>query len=173
MSGLSRALYLGRFQPYHLGHHKLISDILGEVDELVIGIGSSQHSHIKRNPFTAGERITMITSSLWEYENPIYTIPIFDINRHAIWVSHVRSMTPNFTVVYTNNPLITMLFRESGFEVRNIPLYNRKECSGSEIRRRMIDGDDWQSLVTQQVVNVIEEVNGVERVREVNRTDTM
>jgi len=173
MSDHERALYVGRFQPYHLGHHRLISQVLEEIDELVIGIGSSQYSHVKKNPFTAGERITMITSSLWEYENPIFTIPIFDVNRHAIWVSHVRSMTPKFSVVYTNNPLIAMLFRESGFEVKHLPLHNRKECSGSEIRRRMIEGEDWQSLVTPQVIEVIEEIDGVERVREVNRTDTL
>ena len=173
MNASSRALYIGRFQPYHLGHHHLILQTLDEIEELVIGIGSSQYSHTRDNPFTAGERITMITSSLWDSENPIYTIPIFDINRHAIWASHVRSLTPKFSRVYTNNPVITMLFREAGFDVKNLPLIKRSEYSGSEIRRRMVDGEDWQSLVTPQVVNVINEIKGEERVRKVNRTDTI
>jgi nicotinamide-nucleotide adenylyltransferase len=172
MSDTKRAFYVGRFQPYHLGHHHLITQILKEIDELVIGIGSSQYSHDRRNPFTAGERITMITSSLWEYENPIYPIPIFDVNRHSIWVSHVCSMTPKFSIVYSNNPLISMLFREAGFEVKQLPMFHREEYSGSEIRRRMIEGEDWQSLVTSQVIDVIGEINGVERVREVNLSDT-
>lgn len=173
MKDPSRALYIGRFQPYHLGHHQVISQILEEVEELVIGIGSAQSSHTAINPFTAGERITMITSSLWEYENPIYTIPIFDMHRHAIWVSHVRSLTPQFSCVYTNNPLIGMLFREAGFEVRSSPLYNREEYSGTEIRRRMLEGEKWEHLVTPQVVEVIAEVDGVERVRNVNRGDAV
>ncbi|MEM0023032.1 MAG: adenylyltransferase/cytidyltransferase family protein, partial [Archaeoglobaceae archaeon] len=48
-----RALFIGRFQPYHLGHHEVVKKILEEVDELIIGIGSAQESHSLENPFTA------------------------------------------------------------------------------------------------------------------------
>jgi len=37
----NRAFYIGRFQPYHLGHHAVIQKIAKEVDEIVIGIGSA------------------------------------------------------------------------------------------------------------------------------------
>ena len=37
-----RAFYIGRFQPYHFGHHTIIKQIAEEVDELVVGIGSAQ-----------------------------------------------------------------------------------------------------------------------------------
>ncbi|MEM3596417.1 MAG: adenylyltransferase/cytidyltransferase family protein, partial [Candidatus Bathyarchaeia archaeon] len=56
-------LYVGRFQPFHLGHLEVVRSILNRADELIIAIGSSQYSHTRRNPFTAGERVTMIRES--------------------------------------------------------------------------------------------------------------
>ncbi len=61
-----RAFFVGRFQPYHLGHHEVIRSILREVDELIIGIGSAQESHSLENPFTAGERVLMIDKAVEE-----------------------------------------------------------------------------------------------------------
>jgi nicotinamide-nucleotide adenylyltransferase len=55
-----RGLYVGRFQPFHLGHLDAIKYTLKEVDELVIVIGSAQYSHNANNPFTAGERLVMV-----------------------------------------------------------------------------------------------------------------
>jgi cytidyltransferase-related domain len=91
---LNRAFYTGRFQPYHNGHHGIIKKIAEEVDEIVIGIGSAQFSHTLEDPFTAGERVMMITRSLKELDIICYVIPIEDINRNSLWVSHVKSMTP-------------------------------------------------------------------------------
>ena len=42
---VNRAFYIGRFQPFHKGHLKVISQIAREVDELVIGIGSAHEPH--------------------------------------------------------------------------------------------------------------------------------
>ena len=59
-----RALFVGRFQPFHLGHQEAILHILREHEEVIIVIGSAQNSHDINNPFTAGERITMIREAL-------------------------------------------------------------------------------------------------------------
>lgn len=165
---INRAFYIGRFQPFHLGHLKVITEISREADELVIGIGSAQQSHTPENPFTAGERIMMISRSLEDLDLNYYVIPINDIYRNAIWVSHVESMTPPFSRVYTNNPLVSRLFFEAGYEVSHSPMYNRGAYSGTEIRRRMLAGEDWQQLVPPAVVKVAEEVRGVERLKQVS-----
>ena len=57
---MTRALFVGRFQPFHYGHLHAIEKILEECDELVLVVGSAQMSHEHDNPFTAGERIEMI-----------------------------------------------------------------------------------------------------------------
>ena len=59
-----RAILIGRMQPIHNGHMQIINEILNEVDEIIIGIGSAQLSHELKDPFTAGERIVMINQAL-------------------------------------------------------------------------------------------------------------
>jgi nicotinamide-nucleotide adenylyltransferase len=63
---VKRGLYVGRFQPFHNGHLDAIKYALNSVDELVIVIGSAQYSHHSHNPFTAGERLTMVRRALDE-----------------------------------------------------------------------------------------------------------
>lgn len=170
-----RGLLIGRFQPFHLGHVYVIKEIAKEVDEIIIGIGSAQKSHSLENPFTAGERLMMISRSL--YENGIdknyYIIPINDIDNNSLWVSHVKSLTPPFEKVYSGNPLVKRLFKEAGKAVATPPLFNRREYSGTEIRRRMLSGEPWEELVPKAVVRVIEEVRGVERLRDLAKKDVL
>jgi nicotinamide-nucleotide adenylyltransferase len=86
---MTRGFYIGRFQPYHNGHQAVLERIAMLVDEIVIGVGSAQQSHQIDNPFTAGERVLMITHALEEIGCPIYVIPIEDIQRNALWVAHL------------------------------------------------------------------------------------
>ncbi|MDY7081401.1 MAG: nicotinamide-nucleotide adenylyltransferase [Halobacteria archaeon] len=167
-----RGFYIGRFQPFHLGHLKVVEDIDDEVDELVIAVGSAQESHTVENPFTAGERISMITKAVESIDSTTYVIPIEDINRNSLWVSHIRSMCPPFHVVYSNNPLVIRLFEEEGLEVRRAHMFKRDKYSGTKIREKMLhDDEEWGDLVPGAVLDVIEEVNGVERLRTVFQSD--
>ncbi|MFC3957989.1 nicotinamide-nucleotide adenylyltransferase [Halovivax cerinus] len=168
---MTRGIYIGRFQPFHDGHYSVVERIADEVDELVLGIGSADASHSTRNPFTAGERIMMITKSLAALDLVTYAVPIEDLDRNAVWVSHVESMSPHFDVAYANNPLVIQLFREAGVEVRQSPMYNRHVLEGSEVRERMIDDGDWESLVPGAVVEVVAEIGGIERLQMVSDTD--
>ena len=168
---MKRGLYVGRFQPFHNGHKAVIDLLCNEVDELIIGIGSAQMSHDIRHPFTAGERVLMIQRVLADAKIPVYIIPLEDIKRNALWVAHVVSMVPPFDVVYTSNPLVIRLFTEAGFRVESPPMYQRQELSGTAIRQKMLEGDDWKQYVPEAAGLVIESVGGVERIRDISRTD--
>jgi nicotinamide-nucleotide adenylyltransferase len=168
-----RGFFIGRFQPYHYGHHEVIRQILEEVDELIIGIGSAQESHSIENPFTAGERILMISRALDELgiEKRVYIIPLEDIYRNSLWVSHVCSMVPPFDVVFSNNPLVRRLFKEAGFKVMRTKLYNRLKYQGTEIRRRILNDENWEELIPKAVVEVMKEVDGVRRIKNIAGSD--
>ena len=169
-----RGLYVGRFQPFHRGHEMVVDDISddSDVDEVVVAVGSAQMSHSLRNPFTAGERVSMITKTLEDRKTTVYAIPIEDLNRNAVWTTHTRSMCPPFEVVYSNNPLIVRLFEEEGAEVRGCPMFERERFSGSEIRRRMLEDGDWRLLVPDAVEDVVDEVEGVQRLRDLDGDDS-
>jgi len=166
-----RGFYIGRYQPFHDGHQHMVEEIAAEVDELVLGIGSAGDSHTTRNPFTAGERVMMVTKAVEDLDATTYVVPIEDLDRNSVWVSHVRSMTPRFDVAYSNNPLVVRLFEEAGVEVRQSPMFRRDVLEGTELRERMIRGRDWEALVPDAVVDVIREVDGVERIRRIAETD--
>ena len=168
---MTSGFYIGRFQPFHEGHHAMIDRIRENVDELVVGIGSADKSHTVRNPFTAGERIMMITKALAEFDMTTYAVPIEDLNRNSVWVSHVQSMSPRFEVAYSNNPLVVRLFEEADIEVRQSPMFHREEFEGTEVRERMAADGDWKSLVPPAVAGVIDEIDGVERIQQITETD--
>lgn len=169
-----RGLYVGRFQPYHNGHKAFIHKIAEEVDELVIGIGSAQISHTVRHPFTAGERILMIARDLKNLNMPIYIIPLEDVKLNSLWVSHVMSMCPPVTQIYTYNPLISQLFLEAGRKiVTPSGLCPHKMLSSEEWCSAVRTGGDWRLYVPLETVRVIEDVGGVERIRQIAQTDEL
>ena len=138
-----RGILIGRMQPVHNGHIEVIKKTLEEVDEIVIGIGSAQKSHELKDPFTAGERVVMLTQALIE-----------------------NNIDPgSYYIIPMEDTLVKHLFYEEGFEVKNPPLNDRMNLSGTEIRRRMLEDENWQELVPQATIDFIEEINGVERLK--------
>jgi nicotinamide-nucleotide adenylyltransferase len=150
----------------------MVAEIAEEVDELVLGIGSAGDSHTERNPFTAGERIMMVTKALVDVDIVTYAVPIEDLDRNSVWVSHVQSMCPTFDVAYSNNPLVIQLFHEAGVEVRRSPMFRREVLEGTDIRDKMIADEGWRKLVPDPVVEVVEEIDGIERIQRVSASDS-
>ena len=173
---VKRGIFVGRFQPPHKGHLGAIKNILKKVDELVIIVGSSQYSHRLNNPFTTGERIIMIRRALEEegiQSSRYWIIPVPDVQLHMLWVSQIVGYSPKFEVVYTNEPLTRRLFIEAGFKVEPVPFIKRRIYSATEIRKRMLNGKNWEELVPKSVVHFIKEVDGVARLRDLTKTDVV
>ena len=173
---VKRGLFVGRFQPFHLGHLSAIKDILKEVDELVIVIGGAQYSHNINNPFTAGERLVMIRKALEEAGidySRVWVVPVPDVHLHMMWVSAVEGYTPPFDVVYSNEPLTRRLFIEAKYRVKAIRFHERKLYSSTEIRERMLKEESWEKLVPKSVGVFIKEIDGVNRLRDLTKSDKM
>jgi len=173
---VKRGIFAGRFQPPHKGHLGAIKNILEKIDELVIVVGSSQYSHRLDNPFTTGERISMIREALEEegiQPSRYWIIPVPDVHLHMLWVSQIVGYSPKFEVVYTNEPLTRRLFIEAGFKVEPVSFIKRKFYSATEIRKRMLNGENWEELVPKSVAHFIKEIDGVARLRDLTKTDVV
>ncbi|MCD6445393.1 nicotinamide-nucleotide adenylyltransferase [Candidatus Bathyarchaeota archaeon] len=171
---IKRGLFVGRFQPFHLGHSAAIKYALKNVDELVVVIGSAQYSHRKENPFTAGERLVMVRKALEEMKvdcSKVWIVPVPDVHLHMMWVSAVEGYTPKFEIVYSNEPLTRRLFIEAGYKVESIPFHKREFYSSTEVRGRMLKGKDWEKLVPKSVAEFIREIDGVNRLKALFQTD--
>jgi nicotinamide-nucleotide adenylyltransferase len=163
-----KALFIGRFQPFHNGHLQVIQSIAATYDEIIIGIGSAQYSHTLENPFTAEERKQMIQETLTVYHIHNYSIiEIPDINNLKKWVTYVSSRIPSFNVVISNSELTQQLFSEKGYLVKGTPSFDRTHLSGYEIRKRIKENNPWESFVPQPVIHIIKKINGVKRIQSI------
>jgi nicotinamide-nucleotide adenylyltransferase len=150
------ALFIGRFQPFHLGHLSVIQDILTENTHLVIGIGSSQYSKTNINPYTYEEREAMIRAALKEANislSKITIIAIPDIHDSEKWVKHVQNLTPPFSALYTGSPVVCELFEQSNNTTIK-PVNLTHKISATQIRDRMKNGEKWNHLVPPAVAKL-------------------
>ena len=171
---VKRGLYVGRFQPFHLGHLNAVKSVLQDVEELVIVIGSAQYSHTAANPFTAGERLMMVRLALDEASldcSRVWIVPVPDVHLHMLWVAALEGYTPKFNVVYSNEPLTRRLFTEAGYKVKEIPFFERKVYTSTGIRAKMVKGEDWKKLVPKSVAAFITEIDGVNRLTDLTKSD--
>jgi len=163
---MKRGLFIGRFQPFHNGHHTAIRKMGQELQELIIGIGSAQYSNYLTNPFTAEERELMIRRSLDGFPIPYQVVHIPDIHDFPRWVDHVTSLTPDFDVIYSGNTIVKELFLKKDVEVR-APYKDETAIPGTEVRMQMVRGDNWQSYVPNGSLETLLEIKGENRLREI------
>lgn len=57
-------IFIGRFQPFHFGHLKIVEEAFKRSNNLIVVIGSAYSAKSSKNPWTADERQKMIESSL-------------------------------------------------------------------------------------------------------------
>ena len=161
---MKTALYLGRFQPFHLGHLEAVKTIdeASDVGKLIIGIGSAQYSGNRRKPFTAEEREEMIRGGL-NISKPYDIVHVADIHDAPGWAKHVKSLAPNFDVFFTESEFDAGLFRKAGCEVRMLERFFG--ISATQILKQMIKGENWQAHVPDGVARYIASIKGAEKVR--------
>ena len=154
---------MGRFQPFHLGHLRLIEAVKGDNLELMICIGSAQKGRTKDNPFTTEERRIMVEAvvSRLDCKYQIYEIP--DVNNNNLYVSHLETFVPEFDTVYSGNSLVLKLFKAAGYWIVMPKMGNREVWEGAAIRQAMTEGDEWETAVPLQIVDIIHDLNGIER----------
>ena len=84
-----------------------------------------------------------------------YVVPLVNDENNARWVGHLKSFLPRFDVAYTGNPYVAILMQKSGIKVSGISFYNKEKCNGSRIRQLISRGNDWESLVPNEVAKAI------------------
>ncbi|MDD5111178.1 MAG: nicotinamide-nucleotide adenylyltransferase [Candidatus Altiarchaeota archaeon] len=159
-----KALFVGRFQPFHNGHLKAIDYVSRIADSIVIGVGSSQESNTLENPFSYEERKEMIEKSLKVPAAKFSVHPIPDFGDEAKWVAYIRANLPAFDTVFTNAPREKKIFRNANVPVLSVPLYDRTLCNATDIRRKMSSKDKWEALVPKETASVIKKAGGVGRI---------
>ena len=155
---------IGRFQPFHLGHLEAVNFALSKVEQLYIGIGSSNKSHQPRNPFTVEERRQMISSSLdgkTFKRVSIYDIP--DLDDHYKWTQSIDEIIPNYDIVFSNDDFTHSLYQKIEKDVISVELKSREILSGTNIRKMILNEENWQDLVPDGARNILLTINAKNR----------
>lgn len=169
------ALFIGRFQPLHHGHVHVIKTILKTHGKIIIGIGSSQLSNIKNDPFTSTERKQFIEAMLKKrniepkrYE--IVEIPdVFDAKK---WVNHVVSIVGEFNIVFSNSDWVRNLFLNNGYVLGKKVEIFKKKYNSTNVRKFISKSDKkWTALVPKEVVVLINDFKGIERIKKLYKAE--
>ncbi len=159
-------LLIGRFQPFHLGHLDAVLFGLSRTENLFIGIGSSNKSNERKNPFSAEERTEMIISSI--ESSMIDRLKIFDIpdvDNHEKWTFEIDQLVPKYDVVFSNDEFTKTLFEKRKSDVISVVLKDREKFSGTNIRQLIVDDKNWRDLVPQGTRKVLDKLNAKERLK--------
>ena len=158
---------IGRFQPFHLGHLEAVNFALSKVDQLYIGIGSSNKSNESRNPFTADERNQMIKSSLDEttmQRISLYNIP--DVDDHSKWTESIDKIIPKYDIVFSNDDFTHRLYEENTKKIISVALKSREDLSGTNIRRLIQSDGNWKDLVPNGTKNILLKIDAKNRLKD-------
>ena len=162
-------LLIGRFQPFHLGHLDAIIFGLSKVENLWIGIGSSNKSHEMKNPFTADERKEMILSSIdSKLANRIKIYYIPDVDDHEKWTYSIDSIIPSYDIVFSNDKFTQSLYQKRKKQVIAVPLKNRESLSGTLIRSKIANNQNWEESIPNGARKILQKISTKERLEVFN-----
>jgi len=159
-----RSLVVGRFQPLHLGHLKMLEYAASKSKYLVIGLGSCNKCDTWENPFTAEEREEMIKESL-KVQVPYEIKRVPDFDDDGVWLKWIRDNV-GFDILMTNSLPERRIFEEAGLKVLDIPFFDRSNYSATNVRERMLAGGDWASLLPVGTTKVLTRIDGTSRIRQ-------
>jgi len=85
------SVYIGRFQPFHLGHLALLQRALALAPRCVVVLGSAHQARTPKNPWTWQERAEMIRLALPAADRDrVQFLPVRDHYDQGRWVQAVR-----------------------------------------------------------------------------------
>ena len=86
------AVFIGRFQPFHIGHMDVVESALADADSLLILVGSAYRPRSWKNPFTYNERTAFIRNATQNVTKPVATLPLVDtLYNDRAWTTNVRT----------------------------------------------------------------------------------
>lgn len=99
-------VFIGRFQPLHIGHEHVITHALERVKRLIVLVGSANVARDPRNPFTYAEREAMLRSAFRHEvaEGRLIIAPLDDhLYSDTAWVTQVQRKVRAIVLDHGNN----------------------------------------------------------------------
>jgi bifunctional NMN adenylyltransferase/nudix hydrolase len=97
-------VFIGRFQPFHIEHLRVVETALEKSKCVIVLVGSAGSARTIRNPFTFEERANMIYNSIKEQDrHRVFIKPIYDKTYNdAAWVKQVQTVVKDVLLHIAN-----------------------------------------------------------------------
>jgi len=159
-----RALFIGRFQPFHNGHLHVAKSLSKKYNEIIIGIGSSQEKNTKNNPFSYNERKAMISKALKANKIKSFRIyPIPDLYDDVKWTRYILKNLPKFDIAYSGNEWTIRCLKKHKLKAQKIMLV--KGISSTKIRGMMAKNKNWKVFVPKEIIKSVNGIKGAAKIR--------
>ncbi|MBP9770837.1 nicotinamide-nucleotide adenylyltransferase [Candidatus Gracilibacteria bacterium] len=168
---MQSALFIGRFQPFHLGHLDVVKKIIEKHERVIIAIGSAEKNFLPLDPLTSGERFQIIEESLREAKIPAEKyciIPVVNLNNYALWVNHINTFLPPYTHVFTGSKLVKACFKKTKNGPEIFQLKRELKISATLVRESIMKGKKWEKLVPPACAKLLKTWNIKDRLNDIN-----
>ncbi len=178
---MQSALFVGRFQPFHLGHLDVVKQILEKNERVIIVIGSAEKNFLPDNPWTAGERFQLIEESLREAKIPAEKyciIPVRNVNNYALWVNHINCYVPPYNRLFTGSEIVKACYEgkyHRPHEINKVgpEIFQLKrvlKISATKVREAILKKKKWEKFLPPACAKLLKEWNTENRLRDIKET---
>lgn len=148
-------VYIGRFQPFHLGHKFVVETALAQCETLIIVIGSAKTWRTESNPFSFEERNAMIRGSLSDEQNARVVIKgVKDYYDDVLWQNVVKAVVAEEILIDSDVAVFGHIKDESSYYLENFPQWdfidvvNHQMLSATDVRNAFFTEDVSFSMLS-------------------------
>lgn len=156
-------VFIGRFQPFHLEHKRIIDIALTQSKYVLVLVGSSGKARTIRNPWTYPERKRMIQEnypsryygegSEWSTDDSALIIrPLFDKTYNdAAWIRQVQDIVKSVALDIANPGQVGKVFQPNGINKLRIGLIGANKDHSSFYLRLFPQWDSVDVPIQQDI----------------------
>jgi bifunctional NMN adenylyltransferase/nudix hydrolase len=143
-------IYIGRFQPFHLGHLRSLKRALQEAGQVILVLGSHRAAADIRNPWSSQERLEMIRSCLGADDlSRVHFLPIRDwLYSDNLWLAAIQQMV--FGITQGSSSVVVLGHHKdaSSYYLNLFPQWDYIETgsfqnlNSTDVRRAYFEGTD-------------------------------
>lgn len=164
----SHLVFIGRFQPFHLGHLSVVKEAFAHTDHLIVLIGSSNRASSLKNPFNFEQRRQMIEEAVYQNldmtSKTLSCVGVPDaIYNDNLWLSYVQKAVASVAANDQNIGVIGHTKDDSSYYLKLFPMWvfcevpNFNGLSATPIRRSHFAGNIETSMLPKASVQFLQE----------------
>lgn len=137
------AVFLWRFQPFHIGHMSIVDKIFqNDFERLLLIIGSADKSGTEENPWNVQEREEIIRASIpLELQEKIDIALLADVLDDDVWCENLKALLPPEVTLFTGNEWVRSICERHEIQTDWIESYDI-DISGTKIREMIKKGEN-------------------------------